>query len=270
MKKNKKVKSQEKDKQKNKQKVAAGLAALHSQEQLAAISEGTVSHNEAQKIAKRVKRSFPIFKSLSAIEGGNTWNYQYVVSRQVEKGQKPKAKGEDEIVQIASFGKRPGFSSTVKNEITIDQGQHRRHIIAYEILHERLKIAVNGKTVAKAAKMLRIVKYPPREMSVNGIKDAGRKYLIDRNNDQDNLWAGDGPENSSLGSRMKNAKMKLEAALESGDLQAFNAGIKELTATAVDPDPSNLSKVKYSGTYNALISSYRAKFRAIHGFGPPR
>lgn len=64
--------------EKQKQKLRdAGLAALAQQESQH-MKNHKMSHKEAEKLVSSVKSAHPIFKSISIIDGGDKWNYDYV------------------------------------------------------------------------------------------------------------------------------------------------------------------------------------------------
>jgi len=66
-------------------KVKKGLAEIQAEEKK--IIKGMIRKQEAQSIAAKVKRSNPIFKSITVIDGGNTWDYKWVASEGTEKGE---------------------------------------------------------------------------------------------------------------------------------------------------------------------------------------
>jgi outer membrane biosynthesis protein TonB len=65
-------------------KVKKGLAEIQAEEKK--IIKGRIRKQEAQSIAAKVKRSNPIFKSITVIDGGDTWDYKWVASEGTEKG----------------------------------------------------------------------------------------------------------------------------------------------------------------------------------------
>jgi hypothetical protein len=60
-------------------KVEAGLSDLYAKEASKA-EGGGITLKEAQQIAASVKAAHPIFKTLTVVDGGDTWNYDYVAS----------------------------------------------------------------------------------------------------------------------------------------------------------------------------------------------
>ncbi|HKU49644.1 MAG TPA: hypothetical protein VJP79_06815, partial [Nitrososphaera sp.] len=92
------------------------------------------------------------------------------------------------------------------------------------------------------------------------IKVAGRQYLVDQFNDQENLWVGDAKENQEMGRRFAVAKRKVDKAIESGDKQEFETNIAILESLWNDPDPTGQKKGFVNITL-AAIKELRKKFR---------
>jgi hypothetical protein len=63
----------------HKQKVDAGLAAIQ-QEQQSYLKDGKITRGQAEEVAATVKTKNPVFKTLKVVDGGHTWNYDYVAS----------------------------------------------------------------------------------------------------------------------------------------------------------------------------------------------
>ena len=61
-----------------------GLAAI-DQEEKAYLNNGKIKKAEAQTVASSVQSKHPVFKSISVVDGGNRWNYDYVF-RMAEEG----------------------------------------------------------------------------------------------------------------------------------------------------------------------------------------
>lgn len=78
--------------------VTAGLAALHGEEYSLA-GEGGISREEAERIASDTRSRHPVFQSISVVDGGGKWNYDYVVARTEEPGSEPKEAGSGELLE---------------------------------------------------------------------------------------------------------------------------------------------------------------------------
>jgi hypothetical protein len=173
---------------------------------------------------------------------------------------------DNDLVNIDSFGRRPKFRSSTREELPVESGEHRRHIGAWEAMHVRLKQVLNGKTVAQAAALLERMGTLPQSSytvdprDVNGVKQAGYRYLLDKHNDESNLWVGEGSENSSLGSRSRWARVRARDAVERCDRAAFDANIAELEVTWHDPDPSG----EKAGFRNEVIMAIRVLRREFN------
>jgi len=88
-------------------KLAVGLAAL-DQADNAAKKNGKIDREDAEKAAAKVKKEHPVFKSISVIDGGETWDYEYEASSKKQVKGEGKGKGGDgsteaKAIQIAWF-----------------------------------------------------------------------------------------------------------------------------------------------------------------------
>jgi hypothetical protein len=61
------------------QQVAAGLVALE-QEETKYLVDNNIAKEDAEKVAAKIHHDFPVFKSIKVVDGGETWNYDYVAS----------------------------------------------------------------------------------------------------------------------------------------------------------------------------------------------
>ncbi len=74
-------------------KVDAGLAAIDQEEQKY-LEGGGLSRKEAEQVATKVRQQHPIFKSIAVVDGGGTWDYDYVASPgKKKKGETKEGKG---------------------------------------------------------------------------------------------------------------------------------------------------------------------------------
>jgi hypothetical protein len=71
--------------------VQAGLAAIDAEEK-AYLTQGRIAKAEAEEVAKKVKGNHSVFKSLLVIDGGDSWDYDYVAS----PGNRRKGKDKEE------------------------------------------------------------------------------------------------------------------------------------------------------------------------------
>lgn len=168
---------------------------------------------------------------------------------------------EDKIVQIPAFCARPKFRPSTKEAIPIVQGKEdRRHIVAWQAMHEYVKMQVNGKKVSEAAAFLTgaAKKTPP--MNVAGIKDVGKEHLLNLFNDDTNLWAGDAKDNQRKGREFAVAKKNVDKAIASGDSVLFATNIAILEALWHDPDPSG-KKTGFPDMVGAVVQALRGQFK---------
>lgn len=77
-------------------KVAAGLAAI-DQAQSPYLTGGKISRAHAEEVARTVKREHKVFKSLTVVDAGDTWDYDYVAS----PGKRKRAGKKDDDPQAA-------------------------------------------------------------------------------------------------------------------------------------------------------------------------
>ena len=129
---------------------------LHALQQTEAqyLRNGAITNSDAQRTVKIVRRQHPVFQSLVVVDGGDNWDYKYVLRT-------PKAEDEDKTVNIRSFGRRPRFAVETIRRVLARYKLSKKpkdkdiaHTVAYDTLHERLKGAVNGQSYVNASKLL--------------------------------------------------------------------------------------------------------------------
>jgi hypothetical protein len=80
-------------------KVQKGLAQIDIEERQY-LKNGRIWKQDARAVAAKVKRENPIFKSITVVDGGQTWDYNWVASQGIKKGEPkadPKLKVGDQI-----------------------------------------------------------------------------------------------------------------------------------------------------------------------------
>lgn len=75
-------------------KVASGLAAIDREEKKY-LKEGKIEREDAEKVAAKVKSKHRIFKSIKVVDGGESWDYDYVASPGNKKKGEQKKSGRD-------------------------------------------------------------------------------------------------------------------------------------------------------------------------------
>ncbi|MEW5988082.1 MAG: hypothetical protein AB1791_15735, partial [Chloroflexota bacterium] len=108
--------------------VTAGLAALHGEEHSLA-GEGGISHEEAERIASDTRSRHPVFQSITVVDGGGKWNYDYVVARTIEPGKEEKDDDDDDDVARARNESRQAVDearSHLDGELTWNQAALRK------------------------------------------------------------------------------------------------------------------------------------------------
>ncbi|MFN8451264.1 MAG: DUF4157 domain-containing protein, partial [Anaerolineae bacterium] len=98
------------------EKLKEGLAALDAVTQRYA--KDGASEEEVEAGVKSVRRKFKVFKSIEVVDGGETWDYKYVVNPNVtKKGVKKKkgstATGQINYGKVDGKGRRSGVHSTL-------------------------------------------------------------------------------------------------------------------------------------------------------------
>ncbi len=254
-------------------KVQTGIAAIHAQERKLA-GEGGISQKEADSIAQNVKKQHPIFQSISAVEGSNAWNYDYVIARQVVQGRQPK----QQIININSLGERMKFRQSVRKDKPVRTNnpnssdikeryiEHRRHIVAYEALELGILREINGKTVSEAAKALRKMGAQVTKVSTQGVIVAARRHLRELHNDQENLWVGPVSENSSKGGRYAALEREMRQAIQDGDKVKARSLINKIKASLLDIDPKDRGKTpKYMSYLLKALMRFNQQYQQKHG-----
>ncbi|MFP4343540.1 MAG: DUF4157 domain-containing protein [Anaerolineales bacterium] len=69
--------------------VETGLAAIDAEESKY-VEDGRIKKEDAEKVAVTVKGQHPVFESITIKDGGETWDYDYIVQRTQKEGNKKK------------------------------------------------------------------------------------------------------------------------------------------------------------------------------------
>ena len=67
-------------------KLEAGLAEIDQEEQKY-LEDGKITREHAEEVATKIKTEHPIFKSLTVVDGGERWDYQYTASSGRKQGE---------------------------------------------------------------------------------------------------------------------------------------------------------------------------------------
>ena len=76
-------------------KLSQGLTTI-DQEEEKYLESNKILREDAEKVTATVKRAHPVFKSLTVVDGGDTWDYDYVASTGRIKEGPQKAEGNKE------------------------------------------------------------------------------------------------------------------------------------------------------------------------------
>ncbi len=101
---NKDGKGSDQDGVEHDRKVKEGLKQLH-QEEAKYAQNGAIAQEDAQKVAAKIKNDNPVFKSMTVVDGGKTWNFKYVASPEETEEGKQKAEDKDLATAKQAFGK---------------------------------------------------------------------------------------------------------------------------------------------------------------------
>jgi hypothetical protein len=110
--------------------VKAGLAALEGEQRKAdKDNDSALTFEEAEGIAKKVKQQYPVFKSITVVDGGESWDYDYVASPgQKKKGLKKEGEStenkisEDIYIQNRVEELKESIPEAQKGRITMAAG----------------------------------------------------------------------------------------------------------------------------------------------------
>lgn len=201
-------------------KVAKGLAQI-DQEESQYLQEGTIAQKDAQKVAAKVKKDNPVFKSITVVDGVNTWDYIYVASPPKKK--KGEKKGIVDLTLLSGW--RPGWRTSTNKELQkkypkhytkenkLKKGFDRRHIVSFEVIFKDLKSKIQGQNFKKASEILGGIslEYKPNKENQKAILTSSKKYLRDKFNDHENVWVGDSAENQERGRQIAQLIRQLES-----------------------------------------------------------
>jgi hypothetical protein len=79
-----------------KKKVDLGLAQLHKEEAKYG-QNGKLKQKDAKKAANTVKKDNPVFKSITVLESGKNWKYNYIVQKAEEESKLKKDENEQDL-----------------------------------------------------------------------------------------------------------------------------------------------------------------------------
>jgi hypothetical protein len=197
-------------------KIDAGLAQLDAAE-AAALTDGAISHEAAERVAAAVRGKNRVFRSITVVDGGDRWDYRWSASPGgTNKGEGKKAETQKIIRDLALT--RRSFSAALKAEfarlypLAAAKGNPlrlrklegkklaRRHRVPFESLLKRVKGSLIGKTWVKAAEILAGEserRLPPAKpfavkgrLTLTAITHSAQAWLNSLNNDPTNLFPG--------------------------------------------------------------------------------
>jgi hypothetical protein len=84
-------------------KLTAGLAAIDEEDKKRE-EDGRIDREGAEAVAATVRKSHPVFKTLTVIEGAETWDYDYTASPGHKKPGAPKKSSADKIETKVQYG----------------------------------------------------------------------------------------------------------------------------------------------------------------------
>jgi hypothetical protein len=93
-----------------KAKEKAGLQAIDDEEKQYMTDEG-MERTEAEQVAMKVKKQHPVFASITVVDGGDTWDYDYQLVQRTKK------KGEEKSKRKTYLGATPSKNSRTGLEV---------------------------------------------------------------------------------------------------------------------------------------------------------
>lgn len=146
-----------------------GVAAIELEERQY-VQDGSVSHENALKTATAVKQKHPVFQSVTVVDGGDSWDYEYVFRAKLDTPNtyKPIAEGKNSVVAITEIEK---FEPA---------GFNNRDAKAFGKVKAEIIAELNGKTIRNAIALLNHKHFPPKEESNIGVEKAVMEYLTTR------------------------------------------------------------------------------------------
>jgi hypothetical protein len=153
-KKGKDDKTDHEDDPKKAAKIEAGLAAIDREDQQRK-KDGGISRADADVVAAKVKRDHPVFKSITVVDGQETWDYDYVASPGKRKTGEKKNKKELTDAEIDKL-RDPELAKEIlhhdKGTPTGDKLRYRRYLLDREpgksplSFDEWLKVSRGGRS----------------------------------------------------------------------------------------------------------------------------
>jgi hypothetical protein len=131
-------------------KVKAGLDELDL-EDASRVKEGALSLDSAKEIASKVKAKHPVFKSISVVEGRETWDYRYVASLPKDHTGAKKQGALTLDVREVIVRKKPSSAAGWRDFERDSREVARREILPQEIGSE-VKFAPAGMTKSKKSR----------------------------------------------------------------------------------------------------------------------
>lgn len=130
-------------------KVKIGLDQIDKEEKRY-LEVGKIWKIDAQKVAQKVKKDNPIFKSITVVDGRETWDYDWVASKGRKKGEQKAEKGKIPSLQI-------GLLIEIKNAVNKWDG--KLYEITQIMQYEFVKAIVHPKKELSNTEFLRIKDY---------------------------------------------------------------------------------------------------------------
>ncbi len=124
--------TEEKESPEKTEKLARGLTAIDEEERKY-LENNRISRENAEKVATTVKQAHPVFKSLTVVDGGDSWDYEYAASPVRVKEGPGKAEGK------AGEEGSSGLAALYKEEID-KAPEETRPIIIGEITGQAEKL----------------------------------------------------------------------------------------------------------------------------------
>jgi hypothetical protein len=152
-----------------------------------------------------------------------------------------------------SNGGRPAWSSKTLAALgTLQVGEDRRHVQAFDDIFKNSVASLNEKTFKEAETWLTGKSFKPSKLELQEIKNKLKSYLHKEFNRIENLWVGENRENQQKGSQFGVAERELKG-LTAGTPE-YEAALRRRSAAVVDPAKGTATGKKIGTTEQGWIN----------------
>src|SRR5262249_22077454 len=150
-----------------------------------------ISRKNAEATAAKVKKEHPVFTSITVVDGGETWDFDYTASP--GKKHKGAAQSEGELVSITVSRpkkfrlstrkdlqkKRPDLHEESTEKPRLLAGYHRRHVVSWKEVKDHYENTLNKKSISAAKKRLEAKGETVDPVTNKGVEEAAQRLAND-------------------------------------------------------------------------------------------